>query len=154
MSQAPFEPPFRNFGCQLVEALTDQQVEQLLSLLQQQWWGRQRTLEQVQRMLENTSLILGVVDSNSDQLVAFCRVLTDFAFRATIYDVMVDKGWQGRGLGDALMQQLCDDPRLKQVSLIYLCCEETLVPFYERRGFSAYSGRAQWMIKVQQKEEE
>lgn len=136
----------------IVEELDDLQVTQLFGLIRQQWWGKDRSLEDVRLMVCNTSLITALVDRDSDALVAFARVLTDFAFRATIYDVMVRQDFQGQGLGRNLMDTLCHHPRLRNVSLIYLACEPNLFPFYEKWGFRQYAGRAEWMIKVQREE--
>lgn len=133
----------------VVESLTAKQSEQLHELLNEQWWGGRRTFEDVQRMVENTSLLLGLVERDSARLVAFCRVLTDFSFRATIYDVMVVEDWKGRGLGTRLMDTLSKHPKLEQVSLIYLACEPQLYSFYEKWGFKVYDERAKWMVKIQ-----
>lgn len=139
-------------GYSTVEVLNESQVEQLHALIKQQWWGGQRSLEDVQLMVANTSLMIGLIETTSGRLVGFCRVLTDFAFRATIYDVMVTEELKGSGLGKRLMETLCRHPSLQRVSFIYLACEPELSSFYERWGFKTYEGRAEWMIKVQREE--
>jgi GNAT superfamily N-acetyltransferase len=136
----------------LVEHLTAAQVGELLNLLRQQWWGTKRTLDEVQTMLDNTSLMVGLVEKSSGRLVGFSRVLTDFTCRAMIYDVMVVEDCKGLGLGKRLLDALTDHPKLQRVSLVYLCCEPKMFPFYERWGFAEYSGRAEWMLKIQRPE--
>lgn len=136
----------------IVEKLTESQIVEVYALLQQQWWGGNRSLEDVKLMAANTSLMLGLVEVSSGRLVGFCRVLTDFAFRATIYDVMVAEELKGRGLGIRLMDTLCNHPSLQRVSFIYLACEPELSSFYERWNFTTYEGRAAWMIKVPREE--
>ena len=136
----------------LVEQLTEAQVKQLYELTGQQWWGGERSLEDVRIMIENTPLMIGLVERSSQRLIGYSRVLTDFVFRATVYDVMVDQEFQGRGLGNQLLDAICNHPQLQRVSLIYLACEPDLFPFYERWGFAEYEGRAEWMIKVQREE--
>ena len=136
----------------LVEALDERQIEQLHQLIQQQWWGGKRSLEDVRRMVDNTSLMLGLVERASDNLVGYCRVLTDFVFRATIYDVMVADDLKGLGLGKRLMDALCNHRKLQQVNFVYLACEPELARFYQRWGFKPYDGKAEWMIKVQREE--
>lgn len=139
-------------GFRIVEDLTDQHVEQLHALIQQQWWGGKRTLDDVKIMVENTGLMVGIVDCTTDLLVGYCRVLTDFVFRATINDVMVDQEFQGRGLGKCLLDVLSSHPKLQRVSVVYLACEPGMFPFYERWGFKVYESRAEWMVKVQREE--
>ena len=136
----------------IVETLSERQIEEVHALVQQQWWGGKRTLEDVRTMAANTSLMLGLIENSSGKLVGFCRVLTDFAFRATIYDVMIAEELKGQGLGKRLMETLCNHPSLQQVSFIYLACEPDLSSFYENWGFKPYEGRAEWMIKVQREE--
>ena len=135
-----------------VESLTDLQIEQLHVLIRQQWWGGKRTLDDVKVMVQNTDLMIGLVDRSTSDLVGYCRVLTDFVFRATIYDVMVDTECQGQGLGKHLLNSLCSHPRLAPVNFIYLACEPELFGFYERWGFRVYDARAHWMLKVQHEE--
>lgn len=136
----------------LVSELSEVQIEQLHSLVQEQWWGTKRSLDDVKLMYENTSLMIGLVETKTNSLVGYCRVLTDFAFRATIYDVMVATEFQGLGFGKRLMNALCEHPKLQRVSFIYLCCEPNMFPFYKRWGFDVYQGRTEWMIKVQREE--
>lgn len=136
----------------IVEQLNEAQIEQLFSLIQQQWWGGKRSFDDVKLMAQNTSLMIGLVETHSGKLIGYCRVLTDFVFRATVYDVMVDQDFKGQGLGIRLMNTLSKHPKLQQVSFVYLCCEQALFPFYEKWGFKPYEGRAEWMIKVQREE--
>ena len=83
----------------IVESLSDEQITQLHALIRVQWWGGERSLADVQSMVNNSNVKIGLVESNTDQLVAFCRALSDGVFRATIYDVMVAESYQGMGLG-------------------------------------------------------
>ncbi|MCA9127994.1 MAG: GNAT family acetyltransferase [Planctomycetales bacterium] len=136
----------------IVEELSDKHVVELHELIQAQWWGKNRSLEDVKKMVEKTSLMIGLVEHSSNRLVGYCRTLTDFTFRATIYDVMVERSLQGQGLGKRLMDEICSHPQLRNVSLIYLACEPHLYPFYQQWGFRTYEGRAQWMLKVQREE--
>ncbi|MCO8124766.1 GNAT family N-acetyltransferase [Stieleria sp. TO1_6] len=136
----------------IVESLSSSQIQQLHQLTTQQWWGKQRSLDDIRIMLEHTSLILAVIDEQTGDLAGFCRVLTDFVFRATIFDVMVDDQHQGRGLGKRLIDALTDHPKLRRVAAIYLACEPNLEPFYQRWGFSPFNGRTGWMVKVQRPE--
>ena len=69
------------------------------------------------------------------RLVAFGRVLTDYVYRATIWDVIVDRDYQRRHIGTEIVQRILSHPTLQQVELFWLC---TVCPgFYERLGFSA-----------------
>lgn len=141
------QPPYH-----IVEKLSEQQIGDVCELIQNQWWGGNRTLEQVRTMLNHTSLTIAVALNDSDRIIGFCRTLTDFTFRATIYDVVVATNFQQRGIGKLLLNTMCQHPRLQSVNLLYLACEPKLFSFYEQWGFKAYDSKAHWMMKTQHPE--
>lgn len=107
-------------------------LSQLVHLYQQAPWAKDRTAEQAQEMLKHTDVVISAWDG--DRLVGFGRVLTDYVFRASIWDVVVRKGYQGRRIGTELVEHILHHPSLKSVELFWLC---TRMPgFYERLGFS------------------
>lgn len=114
--------------------LTDEQLIDLLRLYQSEWWTKGRTLEDVRLMLQNSSLLIGLCDSG--RLVAFVRVLTDYVYKAMIFDVIADENYRGQGVGKQLMDALVNHPKLQQVVSLELYCAEEMIPFYEKWGFS------------------
>ena len=109
------------------------QPEQLLTLFQQAPWAKERTLNDARDMLRHTDVALCAWDG--DQLVGFGRVLTDFVYRATIWDVIVDEAYQKQGIGAEIVQRILHHPRLKKVELFWLCTRRP--GFYEKLGFSS-----------------
>lgn len=109
------------------------QPEQVLTLFQQAPWAKGRTLEDTREMLRHTDVMVCAWDG--DQLVGFGRVLTDFVYRATLWDVVVDKAYQRQGIGTEIVQRILHHPKLKKVELFWLCTRRP--GFYERLGFSA-----------------
>jgi len=81
----------------------------------------------------------GVVCFAKDQarLVGAARALTDHEYHGTIYDVVVDPGYQRRGIGTRLLSELL--ARLP-VWRVLLVAADDVQPFYERLGFKVYSG--------------
>jgi len=90
--------------------------EQLLTLFQQAPWAKGRTLSDAREMLRHTDVALCAWDG--DRLVGFGRVLTDFVYRATIWDVIVDEGYQKQGIGTEIVRRILHHPRLKKVELL------------------------------------
>lgn len=133
---------------QQIERLNDQQIVELHELYRHEWWSKERSLDDVRVMVENSSIIIGFVDDGG-KLVAFCRVLTDLVFRATVYDVIVAEQLRGRGVGRKLLDTVAGDPRLQRVSTLWLCCDSDKVPFYEKWGFVVFDEGQVWMIKAQ-----
>jgi predicted GNAT family N-acyltransferase len=122
-------------GYRVVHALSDRQIEDLVALYANEFWCSHRTLADVRRMLGHTDLIVGVID-DTDRLVAFCRVLTDFVYRATLFDVIVAPARRGEGLGKQLMDAMLSHPKLAGVESIDLSCRPEMTAFYEYWGFT------------------
>ncbi|WP_421656596.1 GNAT family N-acetyltransferase [Leptothermofonsia sp. ETS-13] len=120
---------------QIVSELTDAQVAELVELYHNEFWSQQRQLEDVLRMLNATNLIVGIVDEQ-DHLIGFTRILTDFVYRALIFDVIVKPSHRGQGLGTLLIDTVVNHPKLQAVEYLGLCCLPEMIPFYNRWGFS------------------
>ncbi len=108
----------------------------LMAIYSQGWWTARRTREQVRRMLAESDVVFGVVDTERDRLVGFARILTDFVFRAHVQDVIVLEEYRGRGVSRLLMDAAVSHPRLKDVEMFELTCKPGLVPLYEKWGFT------------------
>lgn len=106
----------------------------LLELFEQAPWAQGRTLEQAKEMLLHTDLIISAWEDA--RLVGCGRVLTDYVFRASIWDVIVDHTYQGRDIGTEIIQRILFHPALSRVELFWLCTRDKQA-FYETLGFSA-----------------
>ena len=126
-----------------VADLTKGQRSELVELYQHEWWTEGREREDVDRMLDASDVVVGLVDSASGALVAFARALTDGVYKALVFDVIVAGGRRGGGLGERLMEELVNHPMLAPIEHIELYCLAELVPFYERWCFSDDLGEFQ-----------
>ena len=108
-------------------------LHHLLTLFEQTDWARGRTLEDSERMLAETDLVLTAWDE--DTLVGFGRVLTDFVYRASIWDVIVHRSYQNQDIGKGIVNRILAHPILKQVELFWLCTRR-YQGFYASLGFS------------------
>ncbi len=134
----------------VVNELNESQLQQLMMLYQEQFWSRDRALAQVRQMLANSDVVLGLLDERQ-HLIGFCRVLTDFVYKANIYDVIIHEGQRNQGLGAYLMELILHHPQLKEVEQFDLQCLPEMVPFYERWGFSADLEGLKWMRRKKPK---
>jgi predicted GNAT family N-acyltransferase len=132
----------------VVHALSEAQTIQLHALYQQEWWSAGRTLDEVREMLAHTSVVLGVVQADTQELLAFARVLTDGVFKAFLFDVIVQSAHRGTGIGTFLMAKLAEHPVLARVKHIELYCLPERKAFYQRHGFSAELGELVLMRKT------
>ena len=119
----------------IVEILTESQVSDLMDLYKNEFWSDKRTRQDVVKMLASTDVIIGLVDE-CDRLIGITRVLTDFVYRAMIFDVIIKPTHRKMGLGAKLMDAVLNHPKLQTVENFALNCLPHLVPFYERWGFS------------------
>src|SRR5574341_679881 len=97
-------------------------------------WAAGRTVDQTREMLAHTDVAISAWDD--DRLVGFGRVLTDYVYRASIWDVIVHPDYQGQDIGTGIVERILHHPDLKQVELFWLCTRDKQA-FYERLGFSA-----------------
>lgn len=131
----------------VVHGLSEAQLQQLHALYQNEWWTHGRTLAETRRCVAGSQLCLGLVDP-ADRLAGFSRVLTDFTFKALIFDVIVAPDHRGSGLGDRLVSLITGHEKLREVKSFELYCLPELVPFYERHGFSDDVGNVRLMRRV------
>ena len=107
----------------------------LVRLYERAPWAQGRTVEDTRRMLANTDLALSAWEG--ERLIGFGRVLTDYVYRASIWDVIVDPAYQGQDIGTQIMERILHHPDLKRVELFWLCTRDKQA-FYEKLGFSAH----------------
>ncbi|PIE54693.1 MAG: GNAT family N-acetyltransferase [Dethiosulfovibrio peptidovorans] len=110
---------------------------ELQSLYRFTRWGRSRSIAQIETMLKHTDLCFSV--RFKGELVAFCRILTDFAFRASLWDVVVHPDHQGQGLGSKLMDYALKHPAIRDIPMVFTYTSE-LGPFLSHLGFRSDGG--------------
>ncbi|MGV1014519.1 MAG: GNAT family N-acetyltransferase [Methyloceanibacter sp.] len=120
----------------VVERLEEGHVHELVALYQNEWWSKGRTLEDVRKMLRHSELVFGLVESASNRLVGFARVLTDRVYRAIVFDVIVTPERRGHDLGKLLMDAITAHPDLAAIDSLELHCLPELEPFYARWNFA------------------
>lgn len=133
----------------LAERLTSKQIHQLHQLYQKEWWTDKRTLHETKAVVKGSQIVIGVLDIN-ENLVGFCRVLTDYIFKALIFDVIVDDKYRGQGIGDKMIQAVKQHPKLISVKHFELYCLPEMVPFYQRHYFSEEVAGTQMMRYAKQ----
>ncbi len=85
------------------------------------------------RILHNSSHVW--LAFAGDNCVGFINALTDSVFYAYIPLLEVLPDYQGKGIGRELMRRMVET--LASMYAIDICCDESLIPFYEACGFSA-----------------
>lgn len=111
----------------------DFSLHQLLALFEQTDWACGRTMEDAERMLAHTDLVITAWED--ERLVGCGRVLTDFVYRASIWDVIVDRLYHDRDIGKGIVNRILAHPSLSRVELFWLCTRR-YQGFYASLGFS------------------
>jgi ribosomal protein S18 acetylase RimI-like enzyme len=107
--------------------------EQLQNLfVRTAFWARSRNMKDLAIAIANSNPVVTVWDG--DRLVGFARATSDGVYRAGIWDVVVDPGYQGVGLGRKLVQTVLSHPMVSKVERVYLTTTHQQ-SFYERIGF-------------------
>ncbi len=119
----------------VVQDLIPTQIQDLEQLYKLGWWSHQRISKDIEKMLTHSDIIIGLVDNETQKLIGFTRVLTDYTYRALIWDVLVESYYQHQGLGKKLIAEILTHPDLQEVEAFLLMCLPEMVPFYEQLGF-------------------
>ena len=114
---------------------TPELIEQLHYLYQNEWWSKERSKEETASCIAGSQICLGVVDANG-RLQGFSRVVTDYVFKAFIFDVIVAPQSRSLKLGQLLINTIKTHPELQKVKHFELYCLPELKAYYGQFGFS------------------
>jgi predicted GNAT family N-acyltransferase len=128
----------------VIYSLTEEHIAQLHALYQEEWWTNGRTLEETKNCVVGSQICVGLAGAN-DELIGFARVLTDFAFKALIFDVIVRKDHRRTGLGDKLLFLIRSHEKLQGVKHFELYCLPEMFDFYAKHGFTTDTGEIRLM---------
>ncbi len=98
--------------------------------------GQGRDLDTVAVALLNSQRVVHAWDG--DRLVGTARIVTDGAYYATLWDVIVDPSYQEQGIGTNLVDQAIKPYLNRGFSFIALFAAEGKEEFYKHRGFSIH----------------
>ncbi|KAL9664828.1 hypothetical protein QQ045_020237 [Rhodiola kirilowii] len=96
-----------------------------------------RDTEKIRVALAHTDAMMWIEDTRRSRPVAFARATGDGVFNSIIWDVVVDPGYQGIGLGKAVMERLVGELLEKGITNIALYSEPRVLGFYRPLGFIA-----------------
>jgi ribosomal protein S18 acetylase RimI-like enzyme len=133
---------------EVIEKLTNEQIKDLYTLYQSEWWTKGRELSDVQQMIENSDVIVAFCETKTKELIGFVRAITDFVYKALILDVIVKESYRGMDIGRALMDRIIEHPSLKNVKHFELYCRPEMLSFYKKWGFTEELGELHFMRRV------
>tara|TARA_X000001036_G_C20503691_1_gene734982 strand:- start:124 stop:579 length:456 start_codon:yes stop_codon:yes gene_type:complete len=95
-------------------------------------WANQRCKKDIKKMILNSKIVVSAWYDK--KMIGFGRATSDEVYRAILWDIVVDKKYQGLGVGGNIINLIINDKNLIQVEKIYLMtthCED----FYLKMGF-------------------
>ena len=95
-------------------------------------WAKDRTINQIKKMLANSNVIITLWDKNN--LIGFGRATTDQVYRAVLWDIVISKDVQRIGLGKVIVEELLKDKKINSAEKIYLMTTDSK-DFYKQLGF-------------------
>jgi GNAT superfamily N-acetyltransferase len=101
-------------------------------LSEESYWAKGRSLEEVRRLVGETTRVIGLYAPDGSQ-AGFCRVVSDDAAFAYLADVFVLDAHRGRGLGVQLVREAVDGG--PQAGLRWLLGTEDAHGLYAKVGF-------------------
>lgn len=90
------------------------------------------------KLLENSSNVVIAVDEQSKQVVGFITAISDGVLSAYIPFLEVLPAYKNRGIGKELIKRMLDE--LSNIYMIDLCCDDDLIPLYEKFGMIRSNG--------------
>jgi predicted GNAT family N-acyltransferase len=94
-----------------------------------------RDTDRVAAAIDGSDVAVGLREEGTGRLVAAARAVTDGAYYASVYDVVVAEGRRGEGLGAELLAAVVDHDALGDVPRLNAACREGLTGFYADCGF-------------------
>ena len=126
----------------IVDGAEHMRLEEIIRLLKMTYWADRRPAEQIEKSVRNSSCY-GVRLGDSDRLVGFARVISDYATTYYLCDVIIDEACRHRGLGTALVSYIESLPQYAGLRGVLITRDAHAL--YERFGYEVLNGRA--MVK-------
>lgn len=125
-----------NYYISTDKALLDRQA--IRALLKDCFWSKNIPIEYVSRFIKY-SLCFGVYQKESNELVGFGRVISDYTTYAYICDIVIDPAHRKKGLGSQLVKEIMSHSDLQGLKTWTLRSTDAARKIYLQNGFEAVS---------------
>lgn len=90
------------------------------------------------RLLENSSKIVLAIDEHTNEVIGFITAISDGVLSAYVPLLEVLPLYKNKGIGKELVSRMLKE--LDEIYMIDLCCDDDLVPYYEKFGMMKTNG--------------
>lgn len=98
-------------------------------------------------LLKKSSKVIIAFDDNTKQVIGFVTAISDGVLSAYIPFLEVLPDYKNKGIGKELVKQILIE--LDDIYMIDLCCDDDLVPYYEKFGMLKSNGMSFRNYKMQ-----
>jgi len=99
------------------------------------------------KLLKNSSKVVIVLDGITNQVVGFITAISDGVLSAYIPLLEVLPEYKNKGIGKELVNRMLKE--LDNIYMIDLCCDDDLVPYYDKFGMTKTNGMIYRNYKMQ-----
>lgn len=99
------------------------------------------------RLLENSSKFILAIDENTNEVIGFITAISDGVLSAYIPLLEILPQYKNKGIGKELVRRMLKE--LDHLYMIDLCCDDDLVPYYEKFGMTKTNGMVYRNYKMQ-----
>lgn len=101
-------------------------------------WLNPPTTQTHLKLLKNSSKVVIALDDKTNQVVGFITAVSDGVLSAYIPFIEILPVYKNKGIGKELVNQMLKE--LDDIYMIDLCCDDDLVPYYEKFGMIKSNG--------------
>lgn len=98
-------------------------------------------------LLKKSSKVIIAKDDKTNQVVGFITAISDGVLSAYIPFLEVLPVYQNKGIGKELVNRMLKE--LDDIYMIDICCDDDLVPYYEKLGMTKANGMVLRNYKMQ-----
>lgn len=121
--------------------LDEKSFEDVVRLLHTTYWAANREESIIKKSFEN-SICYVAMEEDTNKVLGFARIVTDFATMYYLADVCVDEAYRKNGIGKAIVDKAVNDERLKGCVGILLTRDAH--GLYEKFGFMKDTPSPMW----------
>ena len=81
-------------------------------------WAKNRKINDLKKCLANSDVIISIWLNNN--ILGFGRALSDGIYRSVLWDIVIDKNYQGKGYGKLIVNSLLESKKIRHSQKVYL----------------------------------
>jgi len=127
----------------IVDGIKKMDFAKITAMLKNAYWSKGIGIDEVKEGAKHSTLVVGSFTKEGTQ-VGYARVISDKSRFAYILDVYVDENFRRKGIGQAMIKFILNNPELKDVYQ-WLLITKDAHDVYSKAGFKPLENPDRWM---------